>query len=46
MIQKPCVAQYASDTFLRIRQETHEQYTVPKVDFPEWVLSTSPVARR
>jgi SAM-dependent methyltransferase len=31
--------QYASDVYLRIRQETHEQYTVPKVDFPEWVLS-------
>ena len=31
--------QYASDVFLRIRQETHEQYTVPQVDFPAWVLS-------
>ncbi len=30
--------QYASDIHLRVRQETHEQYTVPKVDFPEWVL--------
>jgi SAM-dependent methyltransferase len=30
--------QYASDVYLRIRRETHEQYTVPKVDFPEWVL--------
>jgi SAM-dependent methyltransferase len=35
-------AQYASDTFLRIRQQTHEQYTVPKVDFPEWALSRLP----
>lgn len=31
--------QYANDTHLRIRQQTHEQYTVPKVDFPEWVLT-------
>ncbi len=31
--------QYASDVYLRIRQETHEQYTVPKVNFPEWVLN-------
>ena len=30
--------QYASDVYLRIRQETHEQYTVPKINFPEWVL--------
>lgn len=30
--------QYASDIYLRVRQETHEQYTVPKVNFPEWVL--------
>jgi SAM-dependent methyltransferase len=30
--------QYANDKPLRIRQETHEQYTVPKVNFPEWVL--------
>lgn len=32
-------AQYASDTFLRIRQQTHELYTVPKIDFPEWALT-------
>lgn len=32
-------AQYATDNYLRIRQQTHEQYTVPKVDFPEWVLT-------
>lgn len=30
--------QYASDAHLRVRLETHEQYTVPKVNFPEWVL--------
>jgi ubiquinone/menaquinone biosynthesis C-methylase UbiE len=30
--------QYASDVYLRTRQETHEQYTVPKLDFPLWVL--------
>ena len=38
--------QYASDVYLRIRQETHEQYTVPKIDFPEWVLQSHPMARR
>ena len=31
--------QYASDIYLRIRQETHEQYSVPRINFPEWVLS-------
>jgi len=31
--------QYANDEALRIRQETHELYTVPKVDFPSWVIS-------
>jgi SAM-dependent methyltransferase len=31
--------QYATDEALRIRQETHELYTVPKVDFPAWVVS-------
>jgi SAM-dependent methyltransferase len=30
--------QYASDVYLRTRQETHEQYTVPKINFPLWVL--------
>lgn len=35
-------AQYARDTFLRIRQQTHEQYTVPKVNFPEWALTRLP----
>lgn len=29
------------DTHLRVRQETHEQYTVPNVDFPDWVLQRS-----
>lgn len=30
--------QYATDKSLRIRQETHEKYTVPKVDFVQWAL--------
>jgi SAM-dependent methyltransferase len=29
---------YANDEKLRVRYMTHEQYTVPKVDFPEWAL--------
>lgn len=33
--------QYANDSHLKVRQETHEQYTVPKVDFPDWVLQRS-----
>lgn len=31
--------QYATNAQLQVRQATHEQYTVPKIDFPEWVLS-------
>jgi ubiquinone/menaquinone biosynthesis C-methylase UbiE len=31
---------YESDENLRIRQETHDKYTVPKNDFPSWVLET------
>lgn len=31
--------QYANDVFLKIRQDIHVQYSVPKVDFPEWVIS-------
>jgi SAM-dependent methyltransferase len=31
--------QYGSDALLRLRQETHDRYSVPRVDFPEWVLS-------
>ncbi len=30
--------QYVDDANLRTRREIHEQYTVPKVNFPEWVL--------
>lgn len=30
--------QYDSDQHLRLRQLTHQQYTVPAVDFPRWVL--------
>lgn len=30
---------YATDENLRIRQETHERYTVPSVDFAAWALS-------
>lgn len=32
--------QYATDEKLRIRQETHDKYTVPKIDFVEWALNT------
>jgi SAM-dependent methyltransferase len=31
--------QYATDERVRIRQEIHEKYSIPKVDFPAWVLS-------
>lgn len=31
---------YETDENLRIRQETHDKYTVPKVDFARWVLET------
>jgi SAM-dependent methyltransferase len=31
--------QFTTDKMLRIRQQTHELYTVPKVDFVRWVLS-------
>lgn len=30
--------QYATDKSLRVRQETHEKYTVPRLDFVEWAL--------
>ncbi len=30
--------EYGSDRNLRLRQETHEQYSVPRIDFPGWVL--------
>lgn len=29
---------YETDENLRIRQETHDKYTVPKVDFAKWTL--------
>ncbi|MBE2267743.1 MAG: class I SAM-dependent methyltransferase [Anaerolinea sp.] len=29
--------QYATDVFLKVRQEIHEHYSFPKVDFPAWV---------
>ncbi len=31
--------QYASDVHLRTRQELHEQFTIPRIDFPLWVLN-------
>jgi SAM-dependent methyltransferase len=31
--------QYANDKNLRIRQEIHARYSVPAVNFPQWVLS-------
>ncbi|MDX1994333.1 MAG: class I SAM-dependent methyltransferase [bacterium] len=30
--------QYATDESLRIRQAIHDKYTVPKIDYPSWVL--------
>lgn len=30
--------QYGSDTYLRIRQDIHGKYSVPKLNFSEWVL--------
>jgi len=32
--------QYANDENLRIRQEIHTTYTVPKINFNEWVLDS------
>lgn len=31
--------QYATDERVRIRQQIHEKYTQPKIDYPEWVVS-------
>lgn len=31
--------QYANDIFLKTRQDIHHQYSVPKVDFPAWVIT-------
>jgi SAM-dependent methyltransferase len=30
--------EYGNDAYLRLRQETHDQYSVPHIDFPKWVL--------
>lgn len=30
--------QYCTNELLRLRQETHERFSVPAVDFPAWVL--------
>lgn len=30
--------QYATDDNLRLRQATHDLYSVPKINFPEWVI--------
>lgn len=32
--------QYATDKSLRLRQEIHAKYTVPRVDYVEWVLES------
>ncbi len=34
--------QYGSDDKLKLRQMTHDVYSVPKFDFPAWVLSRLP----
>ena len=34
--------QYNTDAKLRLRQFTHDRYSVPKVDFPAWVLDRYP----
>ncbi len=33
---------YASDAMLRIRQQIHDEYSIPKLDFPSWVLARYP----
>jgi SAM-dependent methyltransferase len=30
---------YATDVHLNVRYQVHDQYSVPRVDFPEWVLN-------
>jgi len=30
--------QYADDNYLRVMQDTHDQYSSPAIDFPNWVL--------
>lgn len=32
--------QYATDELLRVRQEIHEHYTVPKINFVEWAIQS------
>lgn len=34
---------YATEDHLRVRQETHEKYTVPNVHFAEWALKCVPL---
>ncbi len=34
--------QYGSDDKLKLRQMTHDRYSVPKFDFPAWVLTRIP----
>lgn len=31
--------QYTTDEYLRIRQETHDKYTVPNINYSEWALN-------
>ncbi len=35
----PIRRQYATDAKIRLRQQIHEQFTHPRIDFAEWVLS-------
>jgi len=35
----PVRRQYATDANIRLRQQIHEQFTHPPIDFAEWVLS-------
>ena len=32
-------SQYCTDDWLRLRQDIHERYSVPQIDFPGWVLN-------
>jgi len=36
------IDQYSTDIKLRMRQDTHDRYSVPKLNFPEWILSRHP----
>jgi SAM-dependent methyltransferase len=31
--------QFGTDDYLRVRQATHDLYSVPRIDFPEWALN-------